>query len=113
LERFAVLAAPGCYLNHSCDSNAMRHGVKVFAWRPIAAGHEITIDYRLNAFDDDSWFLQVRFEELPGRRGRQLLRYGRRSAAIAPASRTDVHPARASYEESLSRDLPPNRVAGG
>src|SRR5438105_2871014 len=35
--------------------SAMRHGVKVFAWRPIAAGEEITIDYRLNAFDGDSW----------------------------------------------------------
>ena len=33
----------------------MRSGVKVFAWRPIAAGDEITIDYRLNAFDGESW----------------------------------------------------------
>lgn len=33
----------------------MRHGVKVFAWRSIAAGDEITIDYRLNAFDGSSW----------------------------------------------------------
>jgi uncharacterized protein len=54
-DRFAVLAPPGCYLNHSCDPNAMRHGVKVFAWRAIAAGEEVTIDYRLNAFDGDSW----------------------------------------------------------
>lgn len=55
-DRFAVLAPPGCYLNHSCDPNAMRHGVKVFAWRPIAQDEEITIDYRLNAFaDGDSW----------------------------------------------------------
>ncbi len=54
-DRFAVLAPPGCYLNHSCDPNAMRSGVKVFAWKPIAAGDEITIDYRLNAFDGDSW----------------------------------------------------------
>jgi SET domain len=54
-DRFAVLAPPGCYLNHSCDPNAMRHGVKVFAWRPIAAGDEITIDYRLNAFDGATW----------------------------------------------------------
>jgi hypothetical protein len=23
-DRFAVLAPPGCYLNHSCDPNAMR-----------------------------------------------------------------------------------------
>ncbi|MEJ7584802.1 MAG: SET domain-containing protein-lysine N-methyltransferase [Acidimicrobiales bacterium] len=54
-DRFAVLAPPGCYLNHSCEPNAMRHGVDVFAWRNIAAGEEITIDYRLNAFDGDSW----------------------------------------------------------
>jgi hypothetical protein len=53
-DRFAVLAPPGCYLNHSCDPNAMRHGVKVFAWQPIAGGDEITIDYRLNAFDGTS-----------------------------------------------------------
>ncbi len=33
----------------------MRSGVKVFAWRTIAAGDEITIDYRLNAFDGDTW----------------------------------------------------------
>jgi SET domain len=54
-DRYAVLAPPGCYLNHGCDPNAMRHGVNVFAWRPIATGEEITIDYRLNAFDGDSW----------------------------------------------------------
>ena len=54
-DRSAVLLPPGCYLNHSCDPNAMRSGVKVFAWKPIRAGSEITIDYRLNAFDGDSW----------------------------------------------------------
>jgi len=54
-DRFAVLGPPGCYLNHSCDPNAMRHGVKVFAWRSISQGEEITIDYRLNAFDGESW----------------------------------------------------------
>ena len=48
VDRFAVLAPPGCYLNHSCDPSAMRHGVVVFAWRPIEAGEEITVDYRLN-----------------------------------------------------------------
>ncbi len=51
-ERSAVLASPGCYLNHSCDPNAMRSGVKVLAWQRIEPGDEITIDYRLNAFDD-------------------------------------------------------------
>lgn len=54
-DRFAVLAPPGAYLNHACNPNAMRSGVKVFAWKPIAAGDEITIDYRLNAFDGSSW----------------------------------------------------------
>lgn len=51
----AILLPPGCYLNHSCDPSAMRSGVKVFAWRSIHAGEEITIDYRLNAFGDDRW----------------------------------------------------------
>ena len=51
----AVLLPPGCYLNHSCDPNAMRSGVKVFAWRAIGPGEEITIDYRLNAFGKDKW----------------------------------------------------------
>ena len=54
-DRFGVLAPPGCYLNHCCDPSAMRHGVKVFAWRPIDEGEEITIDYRINAFDGSSW----------------------------------------------------------
>ncbi len=51
-EHSAVLSAPGCYLTHSCEPNAMRSGVRVFAWRAIDAGDEITIDYRLNGFDD-------------------------------------------------------------
>jgi SET domain-containing protein len=49
-ERSAVLLPPGAYLNHSCDPSAMRSGVKVFAWRSIRRGDEITIDYRLNSF---------------------------------------------------------------
>jgi hypothetical protein len=54
-ELLAVLLPPGCYLNHSCDPNAMRSGVKVFAWTDIAAGDEILIDYRLNATGGDRW----------------------------------------------------------
>lgn len=55
-DRSAILLPPGCYLNHSCEPNAMRNGVKVFAWREIGAGEEITIDYRLNAFGDGEWW---------------------------------------------------------
>jgi SET domain-containing protein len=54
-EHSAVLVGPGAYLNHSCEPNAMRSGVKVFAWRRIRAGDEITIDYRLNAFGGERW----------------------------------------------------------
>lgn len=54
-ERSAVLLPPGSYLNHSCEPNAMRSGVKVFAWRRIRRGEEITIDYRLNAFGGERW----------------------------------------------------------
>ncbi len=53
-DRFAVLAAPGCFLNHSAaERYASRR--QVFAWKPIERDEEITIDYRLNAFDGDSW----------------------------------------------------------
>jgi len=54
-ETSAVLLAPGCYLNHSCDPNAMRKGVNVSAWKVIRQGEEITIDYRLNAFTGERW----------------------------------------------------------
>ena len=54
-DRSAVLLPPGCYLNHCCRPNAMRSGVKVFAWRSIRRGDEITIDYRLNAFGGERW----------------------------------------------------------
>jgi hypothetical protein len=51
----AVLLPPGCHLNHSCDPSAMCKGVNVYAWKDIRCIDEITIDYRLNAFDDDQW----------------------------------------------------------
>ncbi len=54
-ECSAVLLTPGCYLNHSCDPNAMRSGTHVFAWHDIRQGEEITIDYRLNAFTGERW----------------------------------------------------------
>jgi hypothetical protein len=55
-DSFAVIHPPGAYLNHACDPNAMRSGVKVFAWSDVAGGDEITIDYRLNAFtDSEGW----------------------------------------------------------
>lgn len=43
-ETSAVLLPPGCYRNHFCEPSAMRSEVKVFAWRAIRNGEEITID---------------------------------------------------------------------
>src|SRR5215208_4274076 len=54
-ETSAVLLSPGCYLNHSCDPNAIRKGVHVYAWKDIREGDEVTIDYRLNAFTGERW----------------------------------------------------------
>lgn len=65
-DRFAIVLAPGAFLNHSCDPNALRSGVKVFAWRAIRAGDEITIDYRLNAFGDDRWDCHCGSANCPG-----------------------------------------------
>jgi SET domain-containing protein len=118
-DRFAVLLLPGCYLNHSCDPNAMRSGVRVFAWRAIRAGEEITIDYRLNAFDGSSWPCDCAtpacsgtvvgsFFALPAERQQAYLRYapqfirreyGRRARGEpqrhrAPASRARPYAAR-------------------
>lgn len=85
-ETSAVLLPPGCYLNHSCEPNAMRSGVKVFAWRDVGEGEEITIDYRLNAFGGERSACECGtstctgqivsdFFSLDPRRQREYLRY--------------------------------------
>lgn len=85
-ERSAVLLPPGCYLNHSCDPNAMRKGVNVYAWKDISQGEEITIDYRLNAFSGEhcpcycgssncKGFFVLSFFALSEERQRQYLPY--------------------------------------
>lgn len=55
VARFAIVAPPGCYVNHSCDPNALRRGVHVVAWKVISAGNEVTLDYRLNAVGGSPW----------------------------------------------------------
>ena len=48
-----MLPEPRCYLNHACDPNAIgTERDAIIALRSIAADDEITIDYRLNAYDD-------------------------------------------------------------
>jgi SET domain-containing protein len=55
VDRFAAVLPPGAYLNHACDPSAIRRGVNVIAWRDIAPGDEITLDYRVNALDGAPW----------------------------------------------------------
>jgi len=52
LGLWRVLPEPRCYLNHACEPNAVSTDSRVTALRSIAADAEITIDYRLNAYDD-------------------------------------------------------------
>jgi hypothetical protein len=44
----------------------MRSGVKVFAWRDIRCGDEVTIDYRLNAFGAERWKCDCGSGNCPG-----------------------------------------------
>jgi hypothetical protein len=52
IGQWRILPEPRCYLNHACDPNAVSMESSVIALRGIAAGDEVTIDYRLNAYDD-------------------------------------------------------------
>jgi len=55
-DTYEVLTAPRCYLNHACNPNAVDVERTVRALLAIAAGEEITLDYRMNAHDDgDVW----------------------------------------------------------
>jgi hypothetical protein len=42
---------PWRFLNHSCDANTRLSGRAIVALRPIAAGDEITFDYRTTEYD--------------------------------------------------------------
>jgi hypothetical protein len=65
-ETYRVLEPPRAYLNHSCAPNARQAEDAVFAWRAIASGEEITVDYRLNAHDDGGvWRMVCRCEAEP------------------------------------------------
>lgn len=47
-----VLPEPRCYVNHACSPNAVSTRDTLYALREISEGEELTIDYRLNAYDD-------------------------------------------------------------
>ena len=49
---FEVLPSPQCYINHSCDPNAILKGKSLFALKSIKSGEEITADYRISALNE-------------------------------------------------------------
>ena len=63
-----LLPEPRCYVNHACDPNAVSTESAVTALRDIAVDDEITIDYRLNAYDDGSgaWEMDCRCDPARG-----------------------------------------------
>ena len=65
-ETYQVLRRPRCYVNHSCAPNSVSTSDTVYARQDITAGEEITIDYRLNAYDDgDVWEMVCLCEMAP------------------------------------------------
>lgn len=56
-DTYQILPPPACYLNHSCDPNAIGKGLSLYAWKPIKKGEEITTDYRIagNPTTTDRW----------------------------------------------------------
>jgi hypothetical protein len=65
-DTYQVLPPPRCYLNHACDANAVSDADTVYARRDIAAGEEVTLDYRVNAWDDGGvWEMACRCGAFP------------------------------------------------
>ena len=54
-DTYEVMWAPGKFLNHSCGPNAISKGSSLLALKSIRRGEEITVDYRINAFDRNKW----------------------------------------------------------
>lgn len=54
-ETSIIMLPPGCYINHSCDPNAILKGNTFFAWKDIRQGEEITQEYRLSSFSGERW----------------------------------------------------------
>ena len=54
-ETSVIMLPPGCYINHSCDPNAILKGNTFYAWKDIRQGEEITQEYRISSFTGERW----------------------------------------------------------
>lgn len=54
-EFSVIMLPPGCYINHSCNPNAILKGNTFYAWKAIQQGEEITQEYRVSSFTGERW----------------------------------------------------------
>jgi SET domain-containing protein len=54
-DKFEVQPAPACFVNHSCDPNAIAKGRSYFVLKSIKKGEEITVDYRSKGIFKNKW----------------------------------------------------------
>jgi HAD superfamily hydrolase (TIGR01662 family) len=53
--KYEVMRSPGCYVNHSCDPNAVCKGRSYYALKKIPKGGEICVDYRVDGLFNNEW----------------------------------------------------------
>ncbi|MEK9155108.1 MAG: SET domain-containing protein-lysine N-methyltransferase, partial [Patescibacteria group bacterium] len=51
---YALIGEPFCYVNHSCEPNIVEKDRVGYAARDISVGEEITIDYSVDSFFDET-----------------------------------------------------------
>ncbi|OGI15624.1 hypothetical protein A3K63_04285 [Candidatus Micrarchaeota archaeon RBG_16_49_10] len=54
-DKFEVQPEPACFVNHSCDPNAIMKGRSYFSLKPVRKGEEITVDYRSKGILKNRW----------------------------------------------------------
>lgn len=54
-DKFEIQPAPACFVNHSCDPNAIAKRRSYSALKPIKKGEEITVDYRSKGIFKNKW----------------------------------------------------------
>lgn len=70
-EVWEIMNPPGRFINHSCDPNAVptesSDEATYIVLRSIKRGEEITVDYRINAYDGNTWECRCGSKNCSGR----------------------------------------------
>ena len=54
-DKWEIMRIPECFINHSCDPNAIATGRSYVALKSIKKRQEITVDYRINTYTKQKW----------------------------------------------------------